>query len=311
MTRDYLLHGLAIASDVELAEPVMVTGRGPDLTVSIGEPRRAEDIEGTCILRRSIGNRVVYEAAPRGAGWVVQAPGIASYDITRREAQAHIDPAMSDPGVLSLLLAGTGLAFFLIIHDEFCLHASAVEVDGGCIAFAGSSGRGKTTLAAMACAAGYRLFGDDLLRVRVEDAGTIAYRGSSEIRLRSNAATVAARISGDRRVTVDARTAVRPPRSEHEVLPVRAIVLPRPDREVADVQARRLRVSAAFAGLVECPRLVGWVHPPARDNEFDHLVRLASSVPVIEMRLPWSDELDPGVADAVIRAAQHEIAQGD
>lgn len=54
--------------------------------------------------------------------------------------------------VLPRLLAGAG---------RTVLHASAVEVDGVAIVFAGESGSGKSTLAASFCAAGARLLSDD------------------------------------------------------------------------------------------------------------------------------------------------------
>jgi hypothetical protein len=188
-----------------------------------------------------------------------------------------------------------------MIRGELCLHASAVEVDGRCVAFAGSSGRGKTTLAALACAAGYPLFGDDLLRVRLDDTTAHAYRGSSEIRLRSSAAELADKIRGDRRVTIDARTSVRPERSSKQLLTLAAIVLPRPDRGSADVHARRLRGAEAFTGLAECPRLIGWKHAGTLNTELDHLVRLSSTVPIIETTVPWRAKLEPEVADLAIR----------
>ncbi len=54
--------------------------------------------------------------------------------------------------VLPRLLAGAG---------KTVLHASAVEIDGVAIVFAGESGSGKSTLAASFCSAGARLLSDD------------------------------------------------------------------------------------------------------------------------------------------------------
>jgi len=154
----------------------------------------------------------------------------------------------------------------------------------------------------LACAAGYPLFGDDLLRGRIDDDGTAyAYRGSSEIRLRPSVVELADKIPGERRITIDSRTSVRPPRSSHEVLPLAAIVLPRPDRQTAHVRARRLRGADAFAGVAECPRLVGWKHADPLNAELEHLVRLSAAVPIIETLVPWRAELDPQLADMTIR----------
>lgn len=301
MSCDYLVHGLVVSSEVPLPEPIVGASGTTDLVVTVGEPRATHVLDADRVLVHKRGEQVLYDAAQRGDRWIVRAPGVASFDVGTRDIVAHPDPALDEPRVLSLLLAGTGLAFFLMIRGEFCLHASAVEVDGGCIAFAGSSGRGKTTLAALACASGYPLFGDDLLRARVDDGTAYAYRGSSEIRLRPSVAPLADAIGGERRLTIDSRTSVRAERSTKDVLPILAIVLPRPDRDITHARARRLYGAEAFTGLAECPRLVGWKHSRFLNAELDHLVQLSSVVPIIETIVPWTSELDPQVADRAIR----------
>ena len=299
MTYDYFVHGLAVSSAVTLPEPI-VEGGAPDLTVTVGEPCAADIAPADRVLLHTRGEQVLYDAARRDDRWVVRAPGVASFDVGVDDIVMHADPALDDPGVLSLLLAGTGLAFFLMIRGELCLHASAIEVDGGCVAFAGLSGRGKTTLAALACAAGYPLFGDDLLRARIDDGVAYAYRGSSEIRLRPSVAALAETIGGERRVTIDERTSVRADRSTKDELPLLAIVLPRPDRDIAKARARRLRGVEAFSGIAECPRLVGWKQAETLDTELDHLVQVSRAVPIIETVVPWTTDLDPQVANDAI-----------
>ena len=158
-------------------------------------------------------------------------------------------------------------------------------------------------MAALSCAAGYPLFGDDLLRLRIGDATTYAHRGSSEIRLRPAVTDLADLIPGEKRTTVDMRTSVRPLRSAEESLPVSVIVLPRPDRRREAVEARRLRSGEAFQALTECPRLVGWQTPEMLDREFDHLVALSSAVPVVETFVPWRTSLCPELAEEAIQAA--------
>ena len=85
------------------------------------------------------------------------------------------------------------------------------------------------------------------------------------------------------------------------LLPLLAIVLPRPDRDITHARARRLHGAEAFSGLAECPRLVGWKHADTLNAELDHLVRLSSVVPIIETTVPWTTELDPQVAHLAIR----------
>ncbi|MDN5939474.1 MAG: hypothetical protein L0H83_12550, partial [Salinisphaera sp.] len=61
----------------------------------------------------------------------------------------------------AILLAGSVPACLLALAGETVLHASAVTVNGRAIAFAGHSGSGKSTVAAMACAQGAGLLTDD------------------------------------------------------------------------------------------------------------------------------------------------------
>ena len=302
MTTSHFVHGLSIMSEIELFEPSACDGRATDLNVSVGRSRES-DLDGDQVLSFSSGRRVLYRALKRDDHWTIQAPGIASFDVVEGSMVAHLDPRCEVPGLLSLLLAGTGLAFYLMIHGELCLHASAVEVDGRCIAFAGASGRGKTTMAALACAAGHPLFGDDLLRARIDETGVSAFRGSSEIRLRPAIVELADRIKGEQRTTLDERTSVRPLRSEHEMLDLAAIVLPRPDRECTDVRARRLHGADAFSGLAECPRLLGWRTAEMMNGEFDHLLKLSSAVPIVEVCVPWQTTPQTRVVDDAIESA--------
>jgi hypothetical protein len=161
-------------------------------------------------------------------------------------------------------------------------------------------------VAALSCAAGYALFGDDLLRLSIGDA-IEAHRGSSEIRLRPAVVELADVIPGERRTTVDARTSVRPRRSVEPVLPLSAIVLPRPDRRRTSVEARRLTGTEVFHALAECPRLVGWQSAETLDAEFGHLITLSSRVPVVETFVPWQKKPSPELADAAIRMSLEAV----
>lgn len=74
----------------------------------------------------------------------------------------------SEHAILELvrsIMLGPAVALALELAGLFCLHGSAVEVDGCAIAFLGPKYFGKSTLAMALTAAGGRLIGDDLLVV--------------------------------------------------------------------------------------------------------------------------------------------------
>ena len=199
-----------------------------------------------------------------------------------------------------MLVAGMGLSFFLALQGHLCLHASAVEADGRAVALCAPSGCGKSTLAALAAAVGYPLVGDDVLRIDVDAATPVAYRGASEIRLREGVQALAKYWPGRSRVTLDGRTSVAPPRAAREVLPLGVLVFPLLERERDEIEVERLRSSDALVPLLGCPRLVGWRYPPVIVREFDQLTTLAASVPVVLARVPWRTPAEPGIGAALI-----------
>jgi len=68
-------------------------------------------------------------------------------------------------------------AFVLFRLGQPLLHASAVHLDAGAVAFLGPAGRGKSTMAASFLSRGARLLADDLLPLRVTADGILAAPG--------------------------------------------------------------------------------------------------------------------------------------
>jgi hypothetical protein len=70
--------------------------------------------------------------------------------------------AEGDDDSLRLFLLSSALGALLQQRGILTLHSSAIEVEGGCVGFLGSSGVGKSTLAAALLQRGYRLLTDDI-----------------------------------------------------------------------------------------------------------------------------------------------------
>lgn len=189
---------------------------------------------------------------------------------------------------LTTLLAGSGmLAFLLSMRGHCVLHASAVQIADGAIGLVGASGFGKSTVTAGLCAAGCPLVTDDVLRVEISDTPT-AHRGAREIRLRPTARAMAQRFAVvTSRETTDGRLAVRPPVSPEQILPLRALVVPRPDRGRQRVRLEPAGPAAAMTHLLSYPRLLGWRDPSMLRQQFDQAADLARRVPVYVAELPW------------------------
>lgn len=78
------------------------------------------------------------------------------------------------PGEVALYLEGSVYAAAACLNGLFPLHASAVAVGGGVVAFTGPAGAGKSTLLAGLSARGWPMFCDDTLIAQVGDRGDLA-----------------------------------------------------------------------------------------------------------------------------------------
>jgi hypothetical protein len=174
--RHYALCGWRVASRVELPElPRWPDMPGePDIVFALGEvPREIPDaVLTTPYLQTDAGNRARYSM-----------PGVADYLIehgTRITIAPVLPPNSPD---VRLFLLGSVFGILCNQRGVLPLHACAVEVDGGAIAFAGPSGAGKSTLAAAFRRRGFRLLADDVTPVDLTDGQVRFLPGLRRIRL--------------------------------------------------------------------------------------------------------------------------------
>lgn len=80
------------------------------------------------------------------------------------------------------IVLGPAIALALELAGFFCLHGSAVALDGRAISFIGPKYHGKSTLATALTASGARLVGDDLIVVRPGPPATVR-PGVASVRL--------------------------------------------------------------------------------------------------------------------------------
>jgi hypothetical protein len=82
------------------------------------------------------------------------------------------------------LVLGIGTSITGFRRGYIPIHASSILTDKGCIAFAGQTGAGKSTSAALLIDRGFELFADDLCLVQWDEAArAIVGRGVPELRL--------------------------------------------------------------------------------------------------------------------------------
>jgi hypothetical protein len=90
----------------------------------------------------------------------------------------------SDAGEVCTYLLSTAFGLLCYQRGITPLHASAIDVADGCVAFVGASGAGKSTLAAALARCGHRVISDDVCFLRSDTyEGVQVWPGMSRIRL--------------------------------------------------------------------------------------------------------------------------------
>jgi hypothetical protein len=298
----YQAYGLHIASDVALPLPP-APAREPDLTLSLAEPREVphERPPGDRLAEIARPDHTIFYTLSRGTRTILRYPGLCDFvgDADFDRIAIHPHPG-ADEALLPVLISGALLAMHLMLRGELVLHASAVQVGDQALAFVGSSGMGKSTLATALCNKGHALVSDDLLRV---DTELLTYPGATETRLRQNATELA---QGTTYETADGRLAARVGELVSGPLPLAACVIPRPSRDVTEVMARKLGPVEALLRLSSHPRVLGWSDQRTMAASFQALGDLVERIPVFVATIPWGPPFADGVLDGLVTAVTGE-----
>src|SRR5207253_1718401 len=267
----------------------------PDLEVRWGKRRRVpnEPPRGR-VLACLGGGGVGYTHAATGRGYTLRFHATCEFRVSRdgRVIRVHATPGTT-PETVASLVGGHVTALLLTLAGECVLHASAVAVDGAAIAFVGSPGMGKSTLAARLCTRGATFVTDDLLRLRQEGDGFRCHRGPPELRLRPDMrALVGDRPWAGTRQTEDARLAVRPRQVAPSLARLAAIVIPHGSPACTTLRLERLRGPDALFALLCHPKIRGWHAEDVVQRQFQTLGRVAAVVPVYRAEIPWGPAAD-------------------
>jgi hypothetical protein len=189
---------------------------------------------------------------------------------------APADPA--DPAWKRFLL-DTGLWSVSLIRGYEALHASAVELPEGVVAFVAQMGGGKTSLAAEFVRCGNPLFADDVVALRPTDGEVRAYPGPPLMNLALEQSRAGAAEIGTVLATFDDEAWVAVSNSADEPRPLAAVYLL--DRRAGLDDAVK-RVEATVLDLL--PHSFGFHHLRGRRRtRFEAFAELAASVPVFKL----------------------------
>jgi hypothetical protein len=254
------------------------------------------------VVRLNLHDRVWYSATHDGDGYTLRFPGVCDFELSEDHSSIIWHPLEPvDEGIVGMMLKGTVLSFVLSLRGHLVLHASAVTIDERAVAFAGLSGMGKSTSAALLCAGGAPLLADDALRVDLGSPIT-CLRGASSLRLRESAASILDLFETPPRVgeTPDGRLAVYPSTGEGAV-PLTAIVVPQPDREIEHVSLEPILGAEAFWTMSRFGRVMGWQQQRMIQQQFSQISQLVRESKVLRARIPWTQPFTRQTVDGLRR----------
>jgi hypothetical protein len=301
------LYGLHVASELALHQDRPVEDGSPvDVTVLRGADvvEAPEPVEATVLLDYSGADRAFYTFYRTVSGeYLLRFHGTCDVRVSADLSTVHVHPRVgSDPGVAAILVCGAVMSFLLYLRGAAVLHGSAVDLGGRAVAFVGSSGMGKSTMATLLCASGGAMITDDVLRVDLDDGPRVRL-GATDARLRKGADTLLERFGGAgpaTRTSADQRTVLRLGTGAADRLPLAAIVIPWPDRDHDQVEVSRLAPVEAVFALITYARLLGWRDKEIVDGHFAQVARVAREVPVFTARIPWGPPFADDLAEQLV-----------
>lgn len=279
----YRANGLTLRSEVEL--PEFRPGRGrPDITVRYG--RVPEELDRPALR------------APRAQAspgeYLLSVDGVARYWV-RDGGEVVVDPApgASEDDVRVFLLSSV---MGVLAHQNGFLpiHASGVAVDGGCVLFAGSSGTGKSTLAAAFHRRGHPVVADDICAISLDAHGRpLVQPGYRHLKLWSDALRHVGKGLGEgRRIRpgADKYSVILPDDAPSEPIPVRRIFVLSPElvRLEEDVTVNALLGRSKLTALRRETyrfRLVAGLGKSERHLELCHAVARTTPVTLVRRAL--------------------------
>lgn len=239
------------------------------------------------------------------SGTRLQFPGRAEFLLseTGQVLSRHPFPGVTPEGIRDLEQNHV-LPLVLSRHEKIVLHASAVDVKGGAIAFAGASGRGKSTLATSFATSDGRLLSDDGLVAEPRNGGFELLPTHPSVRLwaDSEEALLGPRLSdvggaADAKARIPAGNGIaycsvsRPLR--------RLYVLG--DGSSPDVVIEDLAGCDALVELMRLSFLLDVDRPAAVAAHFDRLSSFVRTTGLYRLDFPRKYELLPAVRQIVLR----------
>lgn len=273
------------------------------------EPRRQRSIGVQPFREWRRASGAVWTKFYRSADhYLLRFPGLADFHVSEQGTEIAVYPVPGAPRrTLEHLYANQVLPLALSRQRKLVLHGSAIEVDGGAVAFVGVSGSGKSTLAASFGTDGFRFLTDYGLRLEEDDDGYVVVPHRPSIGLRNDAhkalveaaATVAPRLrhAAKRRLLASDAVPFCP-----EPRPLRRVYF-LGDGRADDATIEILTGREVIIGLVMHSFLLDIDTHDIVADHFDRLAALSAQPLFFRLDYPRRFHRLPGVRSAIVAHA--------
>lgn len=282
--------------DFETERPIGAPSLGscaPDVIVHEGASATEGSLQGVEIAADRHLGVDYYSIFYHAERYTLRVHTLCDFMISRDGSTVECRPvAGTDPDVVSVLLSGTVTAFLWMLRGRAVLHGSAVLQGSTAVALLGQSGSGKSTVAALCCAAGAKVLSDDLVVLETSRDAVWCLGGATELRLRPGMRSVTNLwpVKPAERETGDGRTAISAPSTNDPAdgrlrLGVAALLCPSP--EAAEVRLNRLHGTDAVFALMAQSRVTGLCDIGFNADLLAATAAVARHVAVVAIEVPW------------------------
>jgi uncharacterized Zn-binding protein involved in type VI secretion len=237
--------------------------------------------------------------------YLVRFPGMADFEISENGKQIAVMPHASiGEATLKHLLYNQAVPLALSRQGLLVLHGSAVMVGGRAAAFLGSTGMGKSSLAASFATSGYSFLTDDALVITGQGAATSVLPGRPAIRLWQD--SINGLLGGSHQLQpvldyTDKMCILADQSIPHQKYPVPLDAIFALSNEGSDrVISAETRGSDAVLILIRNTLLLDIEEKTALEKHFRQICDLAAFVPVRTLDYPREFANLPGVREHII-----------
>ena len=275
------------------------------------EPPAWDDSDPAVRAQRSVDGSIWAYTYAEGTEWWMHVPGIASFRFGSCGEEAVVVPEPGTPPASRAVIEDTYqravLPMALHAHGEEAIHASAVIMEDGVVAFCGRSQAGKSTVAYGLHRRGFRVWADDTLVFDASAETVQAVPYPHRLRIRAEAAEYFDLDELRRRDTSN-WTALE--QAQSEPAPLACIfLLAREAHASTPVETVRLAPAQALAGVIEHAYWFRLDDADRTRRMIGEYLALATHVPVFRMRFRAALDQLPEMLDqveSVVRSAATE-----